>query len=251
MEDDAASQLAPSRPHDLLEVGQAERDEEQSGLVDVVVVAVDDVDLRLSASKRRRKRLAVIVPPVPPPRSRSASCSRCASCGHGLAPCCAFAPLDALDELDASLDRAAEWARLGDSLQALQLCVAELAGESDRDLESARRRTVVVVDLDATSPSSHPFVRAYITSVVETQAASAAGNNSCGAGPLPPPPTRCGSSVMRRCWPSITTSCRSVPGIERAVAMRPMSLLTASSRRARTQSGRARNTLRTTTRLSS
>jgi hypothetical protein len=28
--------------------------------------------------------------------------------------------------------------------------------------------------------------------------------------------------VIRRCWPSITTSCRSVPGIERAFAVRLM-----------------------------
>ena len=33
------------------------------------------------------------------------------------------------------------------------------------------------------------FVRAYMTSVVEMLAASAAGNNSCGAGPLPSPPS--------------------------------------------------------------
>ena len=49
-------------------VREAERDEEQAGLVDVAVVAVDDVDLRLVRSNRRRSRFAVIVPPVPPPR---------------------------------------------------------------------------------------------------------------------------------------------------------------------------------------
>ena len=43
-----------------------------------------------------------------------------------------------------------------------------------------------------------------------------------GAGALPSPPTLSGSSVISRCWPSITTSCRSVSGIERAVAVRLM-----------------------------
>ena len=47
MEDDAASQLAPARPHDLVHVREPERDEEQARLVDVPVVAVDDVDLGL------------------------------------------------------------------------------------------------------------------------------------------------------------------------------------------------------------
>ncbi len=47
VEDDAVSQLAPARPDDLLELRQAEGDEEQPGLIDVQVVAVDDVDLRL------------------------------------------------------------------------------------------------------------------------------------------------------------------------------------------------------------
>src|SRR6266542_4211136 len=47
MEDDAAAQLAPAWPHDLLHVREPEGDEEQARLVDVPVVAVDDVDLGL------------------------------------------------------------------------------------------------------------------------------------------------------------------------------------------------------------
>ncbi len=47
MEDDAGAQLASARPHDLVDVGEPEGDEEQAGLVDVPVVAVDDVDLGL------------------------------------------------------------------------------------------------------------------------------------------------------------------------------------------------------------
>jgi hypothetical protein len=47
VKDDAAAELPAARPHDLLDLRQAEGDEEQPGLVDVAVVAVDDVDLRL------------------------------------------------------------------------------------------------------------------------------------------------------------------------------------------------------------
>ena len=47
MEDDAVAQLAPTRSHDLVHVREAERNEEQPRLVDVAVVAVDDVDLSL------------------------------------------------------------------------------------------------------------------------------------------------------------------------------------------------------------
>ena len=47
VEDDAVAQLAPARPHDLVDVREPEGDEEQAGLVDVPVVAVDDVDLGL------------------------------------------------------------------------------------------------------------------------------------------------------------------------------------------------------------
>jgi len=47
VKDNFASQLAPARPHDLLQLRQPEGDEEQAGLIDVPVVAVDDVDLRL------------------------------------------------------------------------------------------------------------------------------------------------------------------------------------------------------------
>jgi len=47
VEDDAAAQLAPARPHDLLDVCQPERHEEEARLVDVPVVTVDDVDLSL------------------------------------------------------------------------------------------------------------------------------------------------------------------------------------------------------------
>ena len=47
MEHDAAVQLPATRPHDLVERGEPEGDEEQAGLVDVPVVTVDDVDLGL------------------------------------------------------------------------------------------------------------------------------------------------------------------------------------------------------------
>ena len=39
------SHLALARPHDLVFVCESEGDEQQAGLVDVPVVAVDDVDL--------------------------------------------------------------------------------------------------------------------------------------------------------------------------------------------------------------
>ena len=47
VEDDAVAQLAPPRPHDLSYLRESEGHEEQAGLVDVLVVAVDDVDLGL------------------------------------------------------------------------------------------------------------------------------------------------------------------------------------------------------------
>ena len=47
VEDDAVAQLPPAGPHDLIDLREPERDEEQAGLVDVAVVAVDDVDLGL------------------------------------------------------------------------------------------------------------------------------------------------------------------------------------------------------------
>jgi hypothetical protein len=47
VEDDASVQLTPPRPHDLVDVRQPERNEEEARLVDVTVVAVDDMDLRL------------------------------------------------------------------------------------------------------------------------------------------------------------------------------------------------------------
>jgi hypothetical protein len=47
VEHEAASQLVPTRPHDLIHMSEAEGDEEQAGLVHVPVVTVDDVDLRL------------------------------------------------------------------------------------------------------------------------------------------------------------------------------------------------------------
>jgi hypothetical protein len=45
VKDDPAAQLAPPRPHDLVEACESERHEEQSGLVDVTVVSIDDVNL--------------------------------------------------------------------------------------------------------------------------------------------------------------------------------------------------------------
>ena len=47
VEDDPVAELPPARAHDLVELREPERDEEQPGLVDVAVVAVDDVDLGL------------------------------------------------------------------------------------------------------------------------------------------------------------------------------------------------------------
>src|SRR6266540_6317315 len=47
VEDDAVAELAPARSHDLVDLRQPERDEEQAGLVDVPVIQVDDVDLCL------------------------------------------------------------------------------------------------------------------------------------------------------------------------------------------------------------
>ena len=47
VEDDAVAQLSAARPRDLLDLRQPEGDEQQARLVDVPVVAVDDVDLGL------------------------------------------------------------------------------------------------------------------------------------------------------------------------------------------------------------
>ncbi len=47
MEDDAVAELAAARADDLVGLREAEGDEQQPRLVDVQVVAVDDVDLRL------------------------------------------------------------------------------------------------------------------------------------------------------------------------------------------------------------
>ena len=66
---DPAVELAAPGSHDVLGMGQAERDEQQTGLVDVPVVLVDHRDHGLgSPGTARRSRLAVSVPPVPPPR---------------------------------------------------------------------------------------------------------------------------------------------------------------------------------------
>jgi hypothetical protein len=47
VEDHAGTQLSSPRTDDFIQVREAERDEEQPRLVDVAVVAVDDVDLSL------------------------------------------------------------------------------------------------------------------------------------------------------------------------------------------------------------
>jgi hypothetical protein len=44
---DAGVELARPRSHDVLRVCEAERDEQQTGLIDVTVVGVDDRDRRL------------------------------------------------------------------------------------------------------------------------------------------------------------------------------------------------------------
>src|SRR5471030_1228564 len=56
--------------------------------------------------------------------------------------------LDPLCELDAGFDRGANRAGRGDFLQALELLVAQIAAQTDQDLEPARRRAMVVVDVD-------------------------------------------------------------------------------------------------------
>ena len=149
MEDDAASQLAPARSHDLLELRQSERDEEQSGLVDVPVVAVDDVDLRLVGVEAAAQAVG------------GHRAARPAAEDHDLLPvhdappaATASTPVVPSRALDASRRTRCRPRSSGggdtprDSLQALELRVAELPGRVDRDPESARRRAVVVVDLD-------------------------------------------------------------------------------------------------------
>jgi len=155
-----------------------------------------------------------------------------------------FTYTNRLDELDPGFDRAAQRARCRDLLQPAQLFRREVATEVDGDLEPPWSMATVI------SPRAQPFVRAYIASVVDIHAASAAGKTSCGAGPLPSLPRRSGSSVSRRCLPSIKTSCRSVPGIERAVAVKLIGLVTASPGSRLRESGPARSRLRTTTRRS-
>ena len=66
---DAAAKLGVARPDDLAGLREPEWNEQQAGLVDVAVVAVDDRDL-CPSPKRRASRLASSVPPVPPPRMR-------------------------------------------------------------------------------------------------------------------------------------------------------------------------------------
>src|SRR5688572_26040625 len=56
--------------------------------------------------------------------------------------------LDLLDELDADFDRAPKGTRASDLHKALELHRIEVAAEPDHDLEPARCRAVVVVDLD-------------------------------------------------------------------------------------------------------
>ena len=89
--------------------------------------------------------------------------------------------LKALDELDAGLDRAAERTRTGDLRQARELRLAEVAAELDHDLEPAGIERLSYQPRrsprQAPTPSS---ARAYMTSVVEMQVASAAGKSSCG-----------------------------------------------------------------------
>jgi hypothetical protein len=53
-----------------------------------------------------------------------------------------------LDELDSGLDRAAKRTCARNLLQTLELCVAEVAAHLYGDVEPARRRTMVVVDVD-------------------------------------------------------------------------------------------------------
>ena len=79
-EPDPVVELPFPGAHDVLGVGEAERDEQQPRLVDVAVVLVDHDDLGLLGGQRRRKRLAVRVPPVPPPRItiREVMALRCA-----------------------------------------------------------------------------------------------------------------------------------------------------------------------------
>jgi len=69
---DSLVELVPPRTDDLGAVRQPERHEEQSRLVDVIVVLIDDHDLDVVAGQRRRSLLALSVPPVPRRGSRSA-----------------------------------------------------------------------------------------------------------------------------------------------------------------------------------
>ena len=50
VERDALVQLAVPWPHDLLRLREPEGDEQETGLVDVPVVLVDDGDLHLASS---------------------------------------------------------------------------------------------------------------------------------------------------------------------------------------------------------
>ena len=208
------------------------------------VVAVDDVDLGLV-------RVEAAPQPVRGHRAaRSAAEDHDLLLAHDAPPVAASARRDA---------RGARWSRRtrcrprssgeADTSAATfsrrsQLRVAEVAAELDRDLEPARGRAVVVVDLDrrlrrAPSPSS-----------AHTSRASSRRRRRARRGTARAAPARSrhrrgarGSSVIRRCWPSITTSCRSVPGIERAVAVRLMVSYTAWPCRATARHRGARGTV--------
>lgn len=85
---------------------------------------------------------------------------------------------DRLIEFDSDLDCSAHRTRRSHLLQSAQLLVGQVAAELDRDLEPTWRRVIVVVDGDHDLAQLQPFVRAYMTSVVEMQEASAAGKSS-------------------------------------------------------------------------
>ena len=119
-------------------MGQAEGDEEQSGLVNVAVVAVDDVDLRLVGVEAAAQTVGGHRPARP------------AADDHDLLPAHDASPIatgtrpvaqsrrsmSSTNSMPASIERRSghAWA----TLQTLQLCVAEVAAELNRDLESAR-----------------------------------------------------------------------------------------------------------------
>jgi len=65
---DAGSQLSRPGPDEVVRIGEAEREEQQTRLMHVVVVAVHHV-MSTASPRSRRSRLAARVPPVPPPRT--------------------------------------------------------------------------------------------------------------------------------------------------------------------------------------